>query len=81
VTQEERTEYAEAVWDEFLLRSRVPRLTMGPVEFDLVRGWMEAVPLRIVLRAIRETRGHGATLNYYASSVSDAYASWRQAVA
>jgi hypothetical protein len=69
MTEDWRQVYAEAVWNAFLERTGGTRL-MGPVEFSLVRHWMDqGFPLRVVLRAIHETGKPGRTLMYYEPSV------------
>lgn len=81
MSQEQQSEYAEAVWDAFLAHSGSHRLMMGPIEFDLLRLWMDQLPLRVVLRGISDTRGRGHTLAYYAESVREAAQHWHEAVA
>jgi len=82
VPEDQRPAYAEEVWTEFLRVSdqRVTRI-MSPGEFVVLKGWMDSgVPLRIILRAMADTRGKGSSLGYYGPSVKAAIESWRQAV-
>lgn len=77
----QRSEYAEAVWQEFCARVGQPTRTMSRVEFEVVDGWLQrGIPLRIVLRGIQDTKGNGRTLAYFGPSVLEAFDHWRQAV-
>ena len=74
VPEEQRGEYAEAVWQAFINRTKQPTRLMSPQEFSLLKRWMdEGVPLRVVLRGISETRATGRLLNYFESSVRVEY--------
>lgn len=73
--------YADAVWREFTKRSRKPERLMSNLEWCVLRAWLDAgIPLRVVLRAMRETDGQPNRLSYYGPSVIFAYASWRHAI-
>jgi hypothetical protein len=82
VPQEHRAEYANVVWLAFLEKSgQPPTRLMSPAEFGVLRGWMDAgIPLRVVLRALADTKGTGRVLGYFAPSVSDAFEHWRLAL-
>lgn len=69
--EHQRSEYAHQVWDAFLAKTGFPATrSMGPLDWTPLKNWMDAdVPLRIVLTAIRETKGKGGTLGYYTNSV------------
>lgn len=82
VPSEQRPAYAEAVWDEFLRKSEhaVTR-SISPGEYSTLTGWMDAgIPLAVILRGFKDTRGKGRMLGYFNSSVLEAYEKWRQAV-
>jgi len=81
VTQAQRSEYAQAVWDAFLEHSGSTRLMASPLEFDLIRRWMDEVPLRVVLRGIWDCTGRGKTLAYYSDPVREAAQHWHEATA
>ena len=76
LTSEQRSEYANAVWDAFL-EKRQDRLTMTPAEFALVQLWMREIPLRVVLQAMEQTAKPGRTLAYYGPSVLAEYRRWK----
>lgn len=82
-TDEQRQEWAAAVWEAFQEHSgdRTTRL-MSPSEWATLKGWMDrGIPLRVILRGIRETRGKGGKLlTYYNSSVLAAHEHWRQSL-
>jgi uncharacterized protein YdaU (DUF1376 family) len=83
VPEEQRQEYADAVWRAFLAKSgeRVTRL-MSPGEFNVLKAWMDTgVPLHLVERGIADTRGKGHSLGYYGPAVKQAIEQWRKAVA
>lgn len=62
--------YASEVWMEFTKRSGVPERIMSPAEWWALRGWLLAgVPLRVVLTAMKETKGRPLSLTYYRPSV------------
>ena len=82
IPEDQRQDYADAVWSEFLKVSeqRVTRM-MSPGEFVVLKAWMDSgVPLRIILRAMADTRGKGSSLGYYGPSVKAAIESWSKAV-
>ena len=83
MTPAQRTEYAEAVWEEFLLRSGQPATrSISPVEWYTLAGWMNAgIPLRVVLRGLEDTGRPGRALTYYRASVAQAAENWRKALA
>lgn len=83
LTDEQRTEYAEAVWTAFLAKSGLPETRVSsPGDFVTLKGWMDAgIPLRIVLRAFKDTKGKGRCLAYFAPSVRDAFDYYRKASA
>jgi hypothetical protein len=79
ILDHQRQVYAQEVWDAFLARTgQSPTKTMSTLEWDVVRGWMEAgIPLRIVMRGIDDTKGTGRLLSYYDPSVREAAQKWR----
>jgi hypothetical protein len=82
VPEDQRQEYADAVWQAFLAKTgeRVTR-DMSSLEFDVLKRWMDAgIPLAVVLRGITDTRGKGRMLGYFASSVQEAVEMQRKAV-
>lgn len=83
LTDEQRQEYAEAVWKAFLAKSGLPETRVSsPGDFVTLKGWMDAgIPLRIVLRAFKDTKGKGRCLAYFAPSVRDAFDYYRKASA
>lgn len=83
---EDRIEYARIVWQEWCTRRGDEGLgLMSSAEWDLLAGWMDAeIPLRIVLRGIQDCAGKitaRTQLMYVSSSVEEAVAQWRKAVA
>ena len=74
--------YATDVWAEFIVCANQSEVRMmSPLEWITLRGWlMSGIPLRIVLRGFRETKGRGATLTYYDPAVRAAFAQWRLAL-
>ena len=78
---EDRSTYAEAVWDEFRRLHQPDRLTMSSMEFQLVSRWMDkAIPLPVVLRGLDETAGKPRTLMACENAVERAYQYWYQAM-
>jgi hypothetical protein len=84
VPEEQRQEYADAVWREFLrVSGQRPTRMMTPGEFIALKGWMDSgVPLALVLRGIEDTRGKASakSLGYFGPSVKGAIEQWRKAV-
>jgi hypothetical protein len=83
IPQDAQRAYAITIWTDFLLKAKMPPTRiMSPLEFGLVSEWIAAgVPLRIVLRAFRDTQGHKAgSLLYYRQPVAEAYRMWRAAL-
>lgn len=75
-TDGERQEYVAAVWSEFLRASGEPATRiMSSAEFDVLRRWMH-YPLRVVLQGIRDCKGRGHRLNYYAPAVAEEVQRW-----
>lgn len=83
LTDEQKAEYASAVWEEFLkVSGQRGTRSITPLEYAALKRWMDAgIPLRVVLRGMADTKGKGRMLGYYNSSVQDAYEYHRQATA
>jgi len=74
-------EYARAVWDEFTRRSGRSERFQSPAEWWLLRGWLlDGIPLRVVLRAMEDTRKGALSLTYYGPSVRDEWERQRLAI-
>ena len=75
------TFYAE-IEDAFLAKARTGKLVVSPADWDQMRQWRQAgIPLRIILRAIDDTKlTHARTLRYLSEPVKAAYAHWRAAL-
>lgn len=80
MTVDERLEYARAVWAEFVRKTGSTR-QMSCAEWGVLAQWMDQdIPLRIVLRALDDTKGRGHTLVYYEKPVEAAARFWGRAV-
>lgn len=85
MTNAQRYQYAQEVWTAFKDKSAgSPRMTLGlmtPAEWSVVATWMDRdIPLRVVLRAFKDTKGKDArTLLYFAGPVEQAYRHWIEA--
>ena len=72
--------YARTVWAEFVKKTGTKR-AMTCAEWGVLVGWMDQdIPLRIVLRALDDTKGKGRTLVYYEKPVEAAARHWARAV-
>ena len=77
MTEEQKQIYADAVW-----QAAGGGRIMSPAEWDLLRGWMDAeIPLRVVLRGIKDTNRPSRSLLYYRRPVKEAIEHWRKALA
>lgn len=82
---DDRIEYARIVWQEWLTRRQDNGMGFQtPAEWFLITQWMDAeIPLRIVLRGMRDCAGKigpRTQLTYIQSSVEEAARHWRLAV-
>ena len=73
--------YIREVWAEHCERRGDEFPLMSSAEFSLACGWWEqGVPLRIVLRAMKDTQKAGSSLFYYREQVQGAYRMWMKAL-
>ena len=80
MTPAERLDYSRTVWAEFVRKTGSTR-QMSCAEWGVLAGWMDQdIPLRIVLRALDDTKGRGHTLVYYEKPVAAAARFWAKAV-
>lgn len=81
ITDQERSLYVNAVWDEYQKFTGRERLVSN-IEFCLIRHWLETgVPLRIVLRAFKDMGKTGRSLLYAELPVQRAMETWQKAMA
>ena len=85
MTSEQRQSYARQVWQAFKEHSLPsPQNTLdlaSPLDWYLIASWMDrGIPLRIVLRAFKDTKGPARTLLYYSGPVEEAYRYWLRAL-
>jgi hypothetical protein len=82
IPQDAQRAYCLDIYCEFLKRAGLPPTRcMSPLEWLCLKAWMDTgIPLRVVLRGFRDTKGTGHTLRYYEPSVRAAYATWRAAL-
>ncbi len=74
MTPEQRVQYIRLVWEEFWKRARGPERLMSPAEWYTAWQWREAgIPLRVVIRAMEDSKGTPATLRYYDGPVRAEY--------
>lgn len=80
VPDEQRSEYADAVWQEFIrVSGQRPTRVMGPGEWTTLKAWMDlGVPVAIVCRGMADAGGRGSTLAYYQKPVEKAIATWKR---
>jgi len=80
---DQRRIYAESVWSAFKDKAATPSTRMmSPAEWALLSKWVDrGIPLRIVLRAIRDHLGHPRTLLTLEASVQEAWRHWQRALA
>lgn len=72
MTDTEQAGFINEVWEAYLERHGHMRL-ISPIEFALARHWaVNAYPLRVVLRGIRETEKTGRSLLYFEQPVEAA---------
>lgn len=75
--------YYAAIEDAFLQKARNGKLIVSPADWQVMRVWRKSnIPLRIILRAIDDTKLEGArTLRYLQEPVKTAYEHWFRALA
>ena len=83
MSREERIHYANAVWVAVLRKTGRNEVTcMAPAEWQVLSRWMEIpIPLRVVLRGIKDCGGKPGTLLGVRAGVEQAYVQWRKALA
>ena len=73
MTEEEKARYIREVWEAYLERHPGSQRLMSPMEWAIARHWRETgVPLRVALRAIRETENPGRSMLYFEQPVEQA---------
>ena len=80
---DQRRVYSESVWSNFQDKAATPSTRMmSSAEWALLASWMDrGIPLRVVLRGIKDCGGKPGTLLGVRAAVEEAYVQWRKAMA
>src|SRR3990172_574761 len=83
LSREERIHYANSVWVAVLRKTGRNEVTcMAPAEWQVLSRWMEIpIPLRVVLRGIKDCGGNPGPPRGVRAGVEQAYVQWRKALA
>lgn len=82
LTNGQREVYASHVWDAVVQRRCSVAPEMSSAEWHVLATWMDkGIPLRIVLRGIKDCTGTPRTLLCFRAAVEEAAHKWRRALA